>query len=233
MIKKLKDIVVISPLIIAFSTFLGYLKLNIYFGLFHVRITDFIDLSEILTYFMNDLWSIFGIFLGVIIYFLLISLLVILFCKIFKIHNPYKGTSPIIKSDLFKWPTFIISVIITVIPCIIYFHNPNRLLLIPACLYFTQLLLMLTNKIEEKYSAILLLVVVSISLTISLGWYDYRKIISNGKKYTYFIKGSEKVELKNKRIIGITKRFLFIFNDSTSNVTVLKMDEIREIEIKR
>lgn len=54
-IEKLKKIVEILPILVGFLIFCGFLKLYLLYNFWEIRIIDYLDLSEILLSFLNDL----------------------------------------------------------------------------------------------------------------------------------------------------------------------------------
>lgn len=231
MTNNLKTLVTISPLLIAFATILGFIKLDIYYSLFNVNIAEYIDLSEILLYFFNDFWYILIIIFGIVIYYLIVYCVTSFILWIFKKPKINFNTDDFLSSQNIKTPTLIVLGIITLVPCIFFIYSPSLILLVPLCLYLSQLLLLLMHKIRDDYRLIFSTIIVAISLSICLGWYDYHQMVFSKKQFKYTLNDqSQAVELKNERVIGKTRNYIFVLNDLNLNIKVIKIESIKEFE---
>lgn len=68
----LKTLAVYASVITAFLIFMGVMKLHLYYGYFGIDIVDYLDFTEIIASFLDDIWLIF-IFLAVMIFHTIVA----------------------------------------------------------------------------------------------------------------------------------------------------------------
>ena len=231
-----------TSLLTAFLVACGVLRFYIYYKMFNISILRFIDISEILILFMDNLLGYFAIIVP--------SALNIFFLVKFSGHfAKYKPISfvELIRDQLPVSGSFFVG---TCTGAIIYFLLSKNLklkdlfllivliilfiILFPAVFYYTNAFLIDYLKTQMDLSTLLLLFICFflICYTVIISYLEVDKV-----KHMGFYK-SVKIKFKSEPIIngtpekfyiGMTKNFIFIYEKSIATTTVYKMNDLESI----
>jgi len=250
---KLEKISLLFPLFTGFLIFLGILKLTIYYSAFNISINDYLEFSEIITAFLDDL-IIYGIFftLGLIINF---------FAGIDKqeIKKTNQFHTKFIEEDIFfvrVWSFLkmnipylvMINGIAIVFLFTVIFQNLSftKLWLCLISFYIILILQFIVLEIRRTYIIIYgkadhvlffnIILFVSIFTTLII-FYSYYDIIMVKTDKKYF--GTELL-LEDTRIIsdstnyyiGKTNNYLFYYKENEKKTIVYPMSRIKKITFK-
>lgn len=227
--KTLKDLVSISPLIGAFLIFLGMLKLIIYYSFFGVHIVQYIQFSEILSSFLEDLNIILVLFAFLIFHGILgFKLIGTNKSDTHYLRNLSKATKS--KFALYYYPiAFIISCVLYIkYPCLFWVYFTTILLFSILIVLFRRYFNRI--KINENWSIIYILSSMIVVFTINLAINDILKAKQNNQKVELQLKDECITLNANERFIGKTNEFLFISNTADKSITIVSSSEIKSIK---
>lgn len=239
-IQSLKEIISYflksTPLFTAFLVFSGVIKLIYYYSLFGFKIFYFLDLSETLTLFMDDLFAIFSF-----------ALYYLTYAKVNHIiyHINYKNEN----KKKFHWLSIILKVILYFLILMFLFAlvlsiRQSELFLFIFTSFFVITRYFTLENIYNKYlprlSEFSKGLINGFVFMIAL-LYLYIFISAYYKYYTlhkYREKRITAVYLKNNLIkpyseeyyIGMTKNYIFIYNEINSTTTAIPITEVNKIE---
>ena len=242
---QLEYLVKISPLIGVFLIFLGILKLDIFYSHFDINIVDYLELSEILTSFLDDI----NLFLLSIILMLCYAIfgatvtIRIMTRVVNKSRKKEVDENTIVRSGSIKQRSktgIIIAIIITAIGCYFLFCYQKVWILFIVTLFAFQLILLLTisinnmfGKLSENATYIISLIFLFLIFTCIKARFDILKIESS-KGEAVIVTDYEKIIMtKDEVLIGKTNRYLFIHNLSSKSNTIIPIDELIKIETKK
>lgn len=228
--RVLKDFVAISPLIGAFLIFLGMLKLIIYYSFFGVHIVQYIQFSEILSSFLEDLNLIILLFLILIIHG------VVGFKLIVSNSSDFSNLRTISKSLNSKFAIWYypIAFILSYILFVVY---PNLFWAYFTVILFFSFLMVLFKryfskiKLDETWSQIAFFSLLIVFFTINLAIKDVINTRKNSRKVEIQLK-DECIKLNsNERFIGKTNEYLFISNVENNRIRIINCNEVKSLII--
>jgi len=227
-----------------FLIFLGVLKLTVYYNAFNVSINHFLELSEVVTSFLNDLLFITYVILGT-------SLFDFLLTNDYDVErrneffNSYIGERKLLRRMKFAAFRFapIISVNIVFI-LLLFFNNTYFIRTTLVFINLQTLLQFLLLEYRKKhlefykqplspslYNSILYLIMVLILLLNNT--YNEIHEVKESKKFIRTSFTTEKGVIKSDSThyyIGQTKNFLFFYNEEKKMTTVFPISEIKQID---
>ncbi len=237
----------------AFLIFWGMLKLTIYFKAFNISINDFLEFSEILTSFFDDLLFYSGsLILGIFLNYLTITKSEIdendkLKIKIYKEKSIFRRFWLNVKSifplllpfNIFAIVFMIIIYFIkneSIIPIIWYFIGFNSLLIILFIFFEYKRHYYLLTGIHIDYTYFNIILYSSI-FTILLIFYTKAEVaqVKYYHKYENVSFFHDNKEIKSNRIkyyIGKTKNYLFFYDSKAKTTYVFSMQHIDKMSFK-
>lgn len=228
--KSLKDIVAISPLLGVFLIFLGMLKQIVYYKCFGIQITDYIQLSEVVTAFMYDL-NILLIMLGA-------SLVYVMFID--KLFSFAKVPTNKILSFEHKasesLAIFIVSLIISIglyylfvkHPTVIWVYFISTTIITP--IYTIAQWLFVNNTLSDNFKGTSLLIVTILIFTINLALKDYLQMKRSPTIKTMIELTDKTIELSpNERVVGKTIDYLFVVDLKKGHKQIIHCSDIKRI----
>lgn len=249
----MKKIIEISPLIAAFLIFNGFLKLYLFYGHWNIKIIDYLDFSEILLSFLNDL-NIIVLCLVIFLFHQAFGLKALEF-----VDNKLKAEVPVVKSTesnppsnptpthgpmfiglefLFtqrKWIILLLLLAMTSITAGLFFYTNNRFWLYGSMASLLPLLLIFfdTTPIgESNLSESIAAVLTFLSFTACLAVFDVKEVSKNASNNTItFYTDNETVTTSQTNwLIGKTQNFIFFYDNQTSCTRIIPVDKIKSIE---
>lgn len=237
----LDSLVSYIPLLSVSLIIAGFLKVYLYFKYFSVNIIDYIELSEVVNLFMDNIIGFFSLFLYSLInsYLLYPSTLN---------DKELPTTAGLMFPSFCSNYTYYGGLIIISILLLLFFLKRARIYLHEFILillsiwiiipFFISKIIRATLKISNSEIVTYLLVFVSIGLIIYviLACYNeifkvvYKKFYSN---YSFKLKANQGPEDINKAYIGKTKGYFFFHDSETKDITIFPSSEIAEITVKK
>jgi len=257
---KLKKITAILPLIGALLIFNGFLKLYLYYNHWGIRISDYLDFSEIILSFMNDLNILgFGVLMAAlygIIWVILIEVLTSAGSKkdssISAISEApqeqnvkQKKTSGEQMEDFFEeafkehYRTIaIVCFAVAAISTCLFIRFPNLFWLYFSCALYIQFLLSILIPFvgsSEKLLANLIVCFGMIGFTMGVAYFDIRQTEDSADLVRTVVKTEEGQIQSSSSIylIGKTREYVFFYNDSLLQTKIIPSGEVKYIETKR
>lgn len=246
----MKKIIEYLPLIGAFLIFNGFLKLYLFYGHWDIKIIDYLDLSEILLSFLNDI--------NIIVFCLIIFLFhqLVGFIIIVTADKKLQGKIPIPDSndptthsknpisDLigaveehFPWISFLASIVATVFFGWKFFNNFTFFWLYIGIVSLLQLLLRLLEKTltKEYHSNEIAILLTFLAFTYCLATRDIKNVEHNlGLNVTTIYTDNETITTtKNNILLGKSQKFIYLFDNKANCTRILPSDKIKSIETQR
>lgn len=231
-----------SPIITGILIFSGFLKLYIYYNFFSIDIINYLDFSEILTSFLDDIVLLFTIVILVIIIVLFPTLF--LKSKFMKLIKSEKGdvAARSLKRYTYhnKLSVFIlilVSIIIIGGSILIFFKVSELFGLVLGVLYLFNLICSVSIiKTGRTLEDLGLLLVVSIILFLATCLKTYKEFndvkLRECKNYTIYTNdGIHYILKENDYIIGKTKNYLFF--SLNKETLIIPEREIKKIKYRQ
>lgn len=226
---NIKRLVEILPFIIGFLIFNGFLKLYIYYNNWNVNIIDFLDFSEIILSFLNDL----NIIIFCLIFFIFHQLIG---AKLLEGKIDIESIKNSIDNNKKKFLLFCLFIFSCFISLFLY-YNKIFLLYMAIASLFQFLIYFLEHLIsdDENTPLILATTLTFISFTICLSNYEIKNTNSNSKLATTRIKINDEqiVTSENLILIGKTQKFIYLYNKNRKLTRIIPTDRILNIEIEK
>lgn len=232
--KSLKQIVEISSLILGFLIFNGFLKLDIFYKHWGVNIIEYLDLSEVILLFLNDI----ALFLFFIVALLLHTFLGSFATKNENIDNTFqKVLDTKLGISVFLGFTLLISVI----SYYMFFYDYNLRYLYVFIFVGLQFLIKLIDTVFKKRKFItdkslhISFLIIFVFFTYFKSQYDiYNKEKDLNKYVVNFENGDKIIVDSSALLLGKTKRYVFLWDKKTRTSRILNRDKIIELtETKR
>lgn len=253
---NLKRLVEISSLILAFLIFNGYLKLYLYYGHWNIKIIDYLDFSEIILSFFNDLNIIIFCFIVFICHQLLGLKLVL------SLDNKLKGklivptnqvqqsdgtiqvslpsSEPISDAVVFAFDNYtgwflLICAIFTSIFSFLFFWFNSIVLLYVSIASFAQFIFLSCLKflkLKENILFPLLMITTFLVFTFCVSRYDIKNTeLEAGKKITTIYTENEIITSSESNLfLGKTQKFLYFYDVRKKQTRIIPTDKIKNIE---
>lgn len=228
--KSLKDIVAISPLLGVFLIFLGMLKQIVYYKCFGIQITDYIQLSEVVTAFMYDL-NIILIMLGALL------LYVMFIDKLFSVKKVSTQSMEVVEKKVTGtfWG-FVIFLMVTIILYILFFNYPTLGWVYAVTIIgFNPIIsiarwLFKNNSLSESFKGISLLIALVLVFAVNLAIKDYLQMKQSPTTQTMIELTNKTIELSpNERVVGKTIDYLFVVDVKKGNKQIIHCSDIKRI----
>jgi hypothetical protein len=247
---SMKKIIEYLPLIGAFLVFNGFLKLYLFYGHWDIKIIDYLDLSEILLSFLNDI----NIILVCLIVFLFHQIMGYLIVQVAdkklqgKIliadsNDPTTHSKEPISDIIetiythFPWIFFILSIVATVFFGWKFFNNFTIFWLYAGIVSLFQLLIKFLEKTitEEYFSNEIAILLTFLAFTYCLAWLEIKKVEQNlGLSVTTIYTENETITTnKTNFLLGKTQKFIYVYDNKTNCTRILPTDKIKSIETQR
>lgn len=230
-----------SPIITAILIFTGFLKLYIYYDFFNIDIINYLDFSEIITSFLDDIVLLLSIILPITT--------IVLFSAFFsksKYFNHMKNEKEDVVSRSLRryrfynkfrvFITLFANSIITILGILVFFKFSELIGLVVGVFFlFNIVSIFSVYKTGKILKGIDLLLVISIILFLATYLKTYKEVRDTkvgefGNYKVYINDGTRYVLSKNDYIIGKTKNYLFLsFNEET---LIIPEREIKKIAYK-
>jgi hypothetical protein len=239
---------IIIPYIGTFLIFLGMLKLTIYYNAFNIKINHFLEITEVLTAFFNDLIFVSVTFAVVI----LINFLMITDSELQtdnKFHNDYvneKSLKKRIVAWLKKLSLLLICDILFLVMWIVskILHKnilSSTSLWVGINVQFVLMFLLIEYKRKHfivynrplgasLYNTILFSIVVVIAILTST--YNEISYVKEKKKYintSFKVKEQEIISDSTHYYIGQTKNYLFFYDETKNRTSVFPMSNVSQL----
>lgn len=254
---KLKKIVEILPLALGFLIFTGFLKLYLFYNHWDIRIIDYLDLSEILLSFLNDL-NIFLLIAVIGIIYLLLSIQLVKAADKMSyataempateappVEEPILPSVPekeTVSENLFenfeknKRGTILLFLAVAIGMALLFFWNYNRFWLFTfslASFQFVAFFLDFYTKLTDFLVASSALLITFIAFTFLITAYDANEVKQAAKNKKCVIETSrDTIETTYEHyIIGKTQNFMFLYDRNQKKTEILKVEDIRRIKI--
>ncbi len=257
----LKKIVELSPLITAFLIFNGLLKLSIYYGYWGIHIIDYLNFSEILLSFFNDLNIIILCCLIFVCHQVVFAIVFALLEKnqrkkisspsaphqAIPTANEVKATEPVLESisdavgHTFThqkgWLLLGSFFVVAIFSILFIFFNKMWLLYfaIFAITQFLFLCIVLYMKGSEKNTMPILPILMFVLFTVSLSWYEIRYTKENSAKSLTTIYLENDVITTSPKIyfLGKSQSFVYLFNTELQQTQIIPVDKISSIKTQK
>lgn len=240
----MKDILQYTGLLSSFLLLCGVLKFYIYYKKFNVSILRFVELSEILTLFMDN----------IIAYLAIIIPTTINLCLFYmKIKNEIADSGiSIWKITFGQWPLLIIFFGISIIGIII-FYKKNKgvgfrdliylillalicILVLPALFIYTLRTLNSNFHLEVEfiYLYFIFLCLLLLGYTLLTAQNEAHKVKNNGYYDGVKLVFENNTIESNRMIyfIGMTKNYVFVYEKSNASCTVHKVSNLKTIKFQ-
>jgi hypothetical protein len=246
----MKKIIEYLPLIGSFLIFNGFLKLYLFYGHWDIKIIDYLDLSEILLSFLNDI--------NIIVLCLIIFLFHQLagFIIIDTADKKLQGKIPIPDSDdptthsknpisdlisaayeRFPWIFVVLSIIVTVFFGWKFFNTYSFFWLYMGIISLLKSLMELLEKTLtiENHSREIAILLSFLAFTYCLATLDIKNVEQNLEPNTTTIYTENETITTNKDnvVLGKSQKFIFLYNSKTNCTRILPSDKIKSIENQR
>lgn len=240
----LKKIAEISPLIVGFLIFLGFLKLDLYYGHWNINISQYLDFSEILLSFLQDINIIF-FFVVILAAQSTFGYLAISSIDKKVSHNlsqsgenKYKGLVELLEENFEKHKTggLIVMVILTLIFGVLFWCFMNLTLLYLTFLGFVQLIAFFIDRFLSKNENVVnpvTFIIVFLGFTLCISKYEMNQTEKHFIQYEFTITDESTISTDSQLIfIGKTNNYVFLYDQKNCNSKVIKTENISGISIK-
>lgn len=240
----LKKIAEISPLIVGFLIFLGFFKLDWYYEHWNINISQYLDFSEILLSFLQDL--------NIMLFFIMIlaAQATFGFMAISSIDKKakenlnesqiehHKGIADQL-SDHFeknKKGSLIFLLILTVVFSGLFLWLMSLPLLYLAFLMFVQLVAFVIDELVTNKQSIVdpvTLIITFLAFTFCIAKYEINQTEKHYVQYEFTITDGSITSTNPQLIfIGKTNNYVFLYNNQNCTSKVMKTENISAISIK-
>lgn len=225
----------------------GAVKMIIYFSLFGIKITSYLDFTEIITLFLEDIL----LFSSIVLFYLIIDLLLkstddrLLitenFNKALKEKSFLKRFNLYINCEI----KFLHFVKVSLMFITLYYINLIKLFDLKFLLVFFWVLFVVriiliefrvkyNNDVQVSHTNIITIIFIFLGISVYVAYAEFNSIMHD-KKYS-----ETKVELTKTSFstndlyfyIGQTKNYIFFYNRIEKNCDVIPMNEVKKISIK-
>ncbi len=236
----MKKIIEFTAIITSFIIFCGYIKLFIFYKGFGILISQFVEIQEVLTYFLENLIG----------YFIVVILTVINLYFLFQNKNDFSNWNikTSIKYQRISWLLFIL-----IIPATFAYYKLTHgvdktdlvllLLLFFICIILIPFLFGQYKKMNKNLGldrvelTTIFLCSLLLGFAILNGFNEKRKVLKTNNIFTGTeIKWKEKnfiVSNDSITFVGMTKSYFFIYNKFSKFCTAYKTEDLESIKFKK
>lgn len=254
----LKRLVEISPIIGSFLVFMGFFKLYCFYGHWDINIISYLDFSEIILSFLNDL--------NILVFFSLLLLfqsivgvgtVVVIDRHIAKrqiqtplitqvnessetitvtpSHTKFKGIMPLLDEVYENHPgkIVIVSLIITLVFIILFLCLNQLKFLYFAFAFFVQLVAYFLERVmgirDDKTQLQLTFIITFVCFTIGVCRYEIKDIELNPKNVVIYTDKETFMTNDTIKFLGKTNNFYFFFDDIQKKSVVYSSGSVQKI----
>jgi hypothetical protein len=250
---NLERLAKISPVIGAFLIFIGYWKLHLYYKNWDIKISDYLDISEIMLSFLNDS-NIILFFIFIMLAQMTIGIIIIAFIDR-KIKNVTEGENKIeVTADdkgfegilpLFdksfeenSKPIIIVFSILSAISIILFFIFYKLTFLYFSFILFSQLLILILYYLfgikNDKKLMQISFVIIIFGFSYSLSKYDINETNCDKTKVVLYIENDKRITSSDNFIfLGKTKNYFFFFDKCKNKSHIIKGEKVSRIISKK
>lgn len=259
----MKKLAELSPLILAFLIFNGFLKLYLYYNHWNIKIIDFLDFSEILLSFLSDLNVILMFFFIYLIHFVFGERLVVFadkkvkgplvekpeetLNKIDNVIEPEKNAAEIthlkISEMISKWTNnnkgwcSLISLLLGASLYLFFIRYNSFVSLYFSSFLILQFLLYFFDFIgaisDDVIYAAFILIFIGFTVSISLSEVYETERNSKVTQTTIYIEGEKIITTPTNYQVGKTQNYIFLYNSQLKETQIIKLDKVDKIERKQ
>jgi hypothetical protein len=255
---NLKRLVEISPAIASFLAFTGCLKLSLYYWYWGINVMSFLDFSEIILSFVNDL--------NILLFFTIILLLQMsigIGALYFADSSSNKNTVVPIEDALIegssvekvadkpgesfskefdeilknKMGTLILIIFaMSLISFIFFFFFPNLVLLYLFLIIFLQLVMVLVYKLFDSHAKLagqIICAVILSTFAICIGWHEIGKTLNHPKSVALQVSGKYVGSDSNTYFLGKTNNYYFFFDRSKDVAIIYPVNTVEKVFQKK
>lgn len=241
---NLKKIAEISPLIIGFLIFLGFLKLDLYYSHWNINISQYLDFSEILLSFLQDINIIF--FFVVILAtqstfgYIAISSIdkKVSQNQVQSETSQYKGLVDQLEENIEKHKkvSLIAMIVLTLIFGILFWWYLKLTLLYLTFLGFVQIIAFSIDRFLSRNENVvnpITFIIVFLGFTLCISKYEINQTEKHLVQYEFtMVDGSEISTNAQLIFVGKTNNYVFLYDNENFNSKVMKTENISSISIK-
>ncbi|MNK32886.1 hypothetical protein D3C87_513570 [compost metagenome] len=241
---NLKKIAEISPLIVGFLIFLGFLKLDLYYGHWNINISQYLDFSEILLSFLQDINIIF--FFVVILAtqstfgYIAISSIdkKVSQNQVQSETTQYKGLVDQLEENIEKHKkvSLIAMIVLTLIFGILFWWYLKLTLLYLTFLGFVQIIAFSIDRFLSRNENVvnpITFIIVFLGFTLCISKYEINQTEKHSIQYKFTMVDGSEISTNSQLIfIGKTNNYVFLFDNENCNSKVMKTENISGISIK-
>ena len=241
---NLKKIAEIAPLIIGYLIFLGFLKLDLYYGHWNINISQYLDFSEILLSFLQDI--------NILFFFVVILTAQSTFGyiaissidkKVTQSHiqteaNQNKGFVELLEENFEKHKRggLIVMILLTLIFGVLFWYFMHLTLLYLTFLGFVQLIAFFIDRFltsNENVVNPVTFILVFLGFTLCICKYEISQTEKYPVQYKFtMVDGSEISTNAQLIFVGKTNNYVFLYDNENFNSRVMKTENISSISIK-
>lgn len=226
--KKLEIITKLLPFGSIILVLFSSIKLVTYYKIFNIPIVDFIEFSEFLTLFIDDMLS----------YLTYFGIAIILYLVDSNFEND-EGveTQKIDSQNLKKIITIILAIIVLVFLALalVYSNSNSEIVTITStCINFLLCLAyVFCSTIKFNFTYPFFLIVAILNYVIKDGLFDAYNLIENKDKINYVIFYDDKIIQTTDTIkyIGKTEKYIFIYDIEKKAARILPTENLKEINV--
>lgn len=241
----MKDILQYTGLISSFLLLCGVLKFYLYYKRFNISILRFIDLSEILTLFMDNIIAYLAIIIPITI-------------NLFLIYVKVKSEIPNISNSIWhitfsQWPLILFFFFISTIGIIIYFFKSKgvrqrdfkylilliviSILTLPFLFIYSLRIMHIYFHIQIEFTYVYLtfLSVLLLGYTLLTVQNEIHKVINDGFYDGVKLVFENDFTIESNRLvyfIGMTKNYVFVYEKASNACTAYKVNNLRTIKFR-
>jgi hypothetical protein len=230
----------ITPLIAAFLIFLGSLRLSFYYQHWNINIFNYLDFSEIILSFINDL----NILIFFITLFLFQTLLTLGINQHFKKRKEastgqLNAETNLEKelSEMEKHPKtlLIIFIVLTFLFCGLFLWTSWMIFLYLTFISFVQLLFYVLDKFlgikEVEPSLFLSFIIITVLFTFTISKHEVMLTEKNIKQAVIYTETDTISTNKTKMYLGKTNNFFYFYDKETNQKIIYPINEVKKVTI--
>jgi len=235
---SLKNLAVYSSIFGALLIFIGVFKLQLYFNHFGVAIVDYLQFSEIITSFLDDLAFIVSFFICLLLYSTIVARLIIFFIKRFKGREINEDA--LIKktyTDHAKWRSIILSFLLAISSFLCLFYFQHWIFICIASIFLLQTfwasILKFTdlNKYSERTLFYLMNFIVLAIMIWLLAELEIFRTESHKIDATVYTDSDTCKTTKDVLYLGKTENYIFFYCKKDKHTTVIPSSRIKKMII--
>ncbi len=243
-----RSLIEMLPILSLCLIFVGFLKLKIYYSLFDINILEYLDLTEIVLLFLND------------ISFIVLFVIVILFYSLGMIKFLGERNNEHLNFSTDSNPEWIengirnyfqnrkrwrkITITVFLISSILFYFFSNLLLLcLTACYVFQSLFVIIENLMSQdeeefgapKFAVTSSAIITILLFTIGLAYCDRDAILFDNDKHITIVTNEGKFFESNNdyKYLGKTSKYTYLYCNSERKAEILKNEDVKKIEVKK